>query len=81
MRAHKWRTTEIMTKSDCYFLREKRMIERTVMEESAEEHEIEGKRMLVKVMRPKVEMVENDVLIDLTVEEARRVAGADILPG
>ena len=81
MRGRKWRTTDIMTKSDCYFLREKRMQEVVENVEVQEEHEIEGKRMLVKVLRPKVEIREADIITHLSVEEARRIAGAEILPG
>jgi hypothetical protein len=70
-----WRTTDIMTKSDCFFLREKGTKEVTVMDEVHEEHQIDGQLMLVKVMRPRVEVREADIITHLSIEEARQIAG------
>lgn len=79
MRVRRWRTTDVMTKSDCYFLREKGKREVVSLEEVPEEHEIGGRRMIVKVMREKVELIDDDIITDLTVDEARGIAGV-LLP-
>jgi hypothetical protein len=74
-RGRKWRTTDIMTKRDCFFLRERRMQEVEVFDEVLEQIGHEGRMLNAKVMRPRKEMQPADIYTDLTVEQALEIAG------